>query len=175
MFPLKPPEGQVAYKTVRPVTPPAQTSTIWDLGNVPIAPGFYKADEDGQPVFQTLPKVQISESRPETSNLGNHLSPHVSQWRARLHFSSLKRPPELTPFFSSKRQRSESQISGSTTSDRRSSEELPWDIRELVENMKTPSLKYHQRRVENGASCYSYFAKKGIVRELARREKGDGH
>ncbi|KAJ5511629.1 hypothetical protein N7453_003732 [Penicillium expansum] len=137
-------------------------------------PGFYKADEDDQLVFQTLPKLQITQPNLGCFNLGNQLSPQVSQWRARLDFSSLKRPPELMPAFSSKRQRCQNHLSSSSTSDVTSSEELPWDICEILWNMKTPSLKYHQRKIENGASCYSYFAKEGIVRELARREKGGG-
>ncbi|KGO42628.1 hypothetical protein PEX1_016360 [Penicillium expansum] len=174
MLPSKPPGAQTAYKTFRPMTPPAQTSTIWELGNIPIAPGFYKADEDDQLVFQTLPKLQITQPNLGGFNLGNQLSPQVSQSRARLDFSSLKRPPELMPAFSSKRKRSQNHLSRSSTSDVTSSEELPWDICEILWNMKTPSLKYHQRKIENGATCYSYFAKEGIVRELARREKGGG-
>ena len=59
--------------------------------------------------------------------------------------------------------------------DATSEEGIPWDICELTWNMRTPLLKYHYRKIENGSSGYSCLAKKAIFKELARREKGGGH
>lgn len=175
MLPSNPSSGRAAYNNFQSVTPRGQTSPVWKLGNVPIAPGFYKAGQNEELAGRILPQVQLTCSGLNTSNLGTPFPPAVAQLRPRLNFSSLKRPPELLPEFSSKRQRSQRQLAGSSALDATSEDGIPWDICELIWNMRTALLKYHHRKIENGSSGYSCLAKKAIFKELARREKGGGH
>ncbi|KAJ5516320.1 hypothetical protein N7527_007880 [Penicillium freii] len=175
MLPSNPSSRRTTYKAFRPVTPLEQASHVWELGNVPIAPGFYEADQDEELAGRILPQIQLTSSGFNTSNLGTPFPPAVAQLRRRLNLSSLKRPPELLPAFSSKRQRLQSQLACSSALDATSEEGIPWDICELLWNMRTALLKYHHRKIENGSSGYSCLAKKAIFKELARRERDGGH
>jgi hypothetical protein len=172
MLPSNPSNGRTTYKNFRPVTPRGQASPVWELGNVPIAPAFYEARQDEELAGRILPQIQLTSSGFNTSNLGTLFPPAVAQLRPRLNFSSLKRPPELLPAFPSKRQRTQSHLAGSSALDVTSEDGIPWDICELIWNMRTGLLKYHRRKIENGSSGYSCLAKKAIFKELARREKG---
>lgn len=159
----------------RPVTPLEQASRVWELGNVPIAAGFYESGPNEELAGRILPQIQLASSGFDTSNLRTQFPPGVDQLRLRLNSPSLKRPPELLPAFSSKRLRSQSQLAGSSALDTTSDDGIPWDICELIWNMRTPVLKYHHRKIENGSSGYSCLAKKAIFKELERREKDGGH
>lgn len=106
-----------AYNLFRPMTPPGQTSIVWELGNVPIAPGFYDGDQDVQLDIMILPLVQVTDPDSKTSNLFDPFLPKVPQWCPRLKFSSPKKPRVLLPAFSPKSKRSQSELSGSSTSD----------------------------------------------------------
>ncbi|KAJ6143863.1 hypothetical protein N7471_003316 [Penicillium samsonianum] len=135
---------------------------FWELGNVPIAPGFYDGDQDVQLDIMILPLVQVTDPDSKTSNLFDPFLPKVPQWCPRLKFSTPKKPRVLLPAFLQKRKRSQ-------TGDGR-------DICEHLWSRKTASLKHHHREIENGASGYSGLEKEAIVKELARREKdGEGH
>ncbi|CAI7590966.1 unnamed protein product [Penicillium discolor] len=171
MLPSSPSSRRTTYKVFRPVTPREQTSPVWVLGNVPIARGFYKSDQDEELSGRVLLQIQPTSPGFNASNLGNPFPPAPAQLRPHFNFSSLKRPPELLPEFSSKRQRLQSQLAGPSALDATSEDGIPWDICELTWNMRTPLLKYHHRKIENGSSGYSCFAKKAIFKELARREK----
>lgn len=175
MLPSNPSSRRIAYNAFPPVTPGEQTSPVWELGNVPIARGFYKSDQDDELSGGVLPHIQLTSSGFNTSNLGTSSPSTAAQLRPRLNFSSLKRPPELLPAFPSKRQRLQSQLAVSSALNATSEEGIPWDICELIWNMGTPLLKYHHRKIENGSSGYSCLAKKAIFKELAHREKGGGH
>ncbi|KAL2701634.1 hypothetical protein AAEP93_005932 [Penicillium crustosum] len=175
MLPSSPSSRRTACRAFRPVTPREQTSSVWELGNVPIARGFYKSDQDEELAGRDLPQIQPASSGFNISNIGTPFPPAAAQLRPRFNLLSLKRPPELLPEFPSKRQRLQSQLAGSLALDATSEEGIPWDICELTWNMRTPLLKYHYRKIENGSSGYSCLAKKAIFKELARREKGGGH
>ncbi|KAJ5940749.1 hypothetical protein N7516_000917 [Penicillium verrucosum] len=144
----------------RPVTPLEQASRVWELGNVPIVPGFYESGPNDELAGRTLPQIQLASPDFDTSNLRTPFPPGVDQLRLRLNSPSLKRPPR-TP--------------ASIPVEKTTFAKIPWDICELIWNMRTPVLKYHHRKIENGSSGYSCLAKKAIFKELERREKDGGH
>ncbi|OQE38454.1 hypothetical protein PENCOP_c008G00605 [Penicillium coprophilum] len=101
----KQPSEVTANKIFRPVTPPQQTSMKWELGNVPVAPGFHKADEDEQ-------LDAFTSEFPITPKATKLLSA----------FSPKKKPPQ-------------SQLSDSSTYDSASSDDCTTDECELIEVM----------------------------------------
>ncbi|CAI7634345.1 unnamed protein product, partial [Penicillium viridicatum] len=70
MLPSNPSSRRTAYKAFRPATPLEQASQVWELGNVPIAPGFYEADQDEELAGRILPQIQLTTSGFNASSLG---------------------------------------------------------------------------------------------------------
>lgn len=159
------------YETFWPVTPPEQKSIVWKLGNVPIAPNFYNTDRYEQLNARMLPHVLVTDPDLKISYIFNPLLPKLSQWYLRPKFSPPEGPRELLPAFSPRRKRSESDLSGSPSSESTSSDELELDIIDIPWSLPTAALKHH-REIENGSSAYNQVEKEAIVKELARREKG---
>ncbi|KAJ5950311.1 uncharacterized protein N7479_008724 [Penicillium vulpinum] len=163
MLPSKQSSESTAYKAFRPVTPVEQTATVWELGNVPIAPSFYQA-HDEQPNITTLPDLCIS-------NRFNPFLPKLSQWPPPPNFPSPPKPRKLLPAFSLKGKQSQSQRSGSSTLDSKPSGELSSDMWDFPWGMKAVSLKSLHRKLQNAVFCYNLSEKEAIANELARREK----
>ncbi|KAJ5418670.1 uncharacterized protein N7487_002220 [Penicillium crustosum] len=95
MLPSSPSSRRTACRAFRPVTPREQTSSVWELGNVPIARGFYKSDQDEELAGRDLPQIQPASSGFNISNIGTPFPPAAAQLRPRFNLLSLKRPPNF--------------------------------------------------------------------------------
>ncbi|CAI7627692.1 unnamed protein product [Penicillium glandicola] len=164
MLPSTPSRRPTIYETFRPVTPPEQKSIVWRLGKVPVTPNFYNVGRDEQLDARTLPHVLVTDPNLKISYIFNPFLPKPSPW--------YPRPRELLPAFSPRKKCSESDLSGSPSSDSTSSDELELDIFDMLWSMPTASLKHHHWEIVNGSSAYNQGEKEAVVKELARREKG---
>ncbi|KAJ5360808.1 hypothetical protein N7517_009999 [Penicillium concentricum] len=144
----------------RPSTPSKQASIIWELGNAPIAPGFYKSDQDEQLDVKPLPQIQITDPDLNTTRLFSPFLPKLFQRRPHLKFPAPSKPRELLPAFSPERKRSTTQLSSSSP-DSTSSD----NAEDTCEDM----WRELQRKIL-GASDFD-SEKEAIDKELACRER----
>ncbi|KAJ5154952.1 uncharacterized protein N7500_010391 [Penicillium coprophilum] len=160
----KQPNEVTANKISRPVTPLQQTSKEWELGNVPVAPGFHKADEDEQLDVLAIPQIQITDTDLNITYPFNPCLPKLSQWLSHQNTLSHPRPRELLLAFSPKKKPSQSRLSDSSTYGSASSDDWTTDKCELIRSTTYASfIKLHLAFY--GASSFN-SEKGGLSRSL---------